>query len=241
MVRGVLNPVYLFSDKTNRDGLKRRTDRCFNETDINKVPNTTQLHCFFCCCAPKTSALKKACRWLSRSLSDDAHLGGERKIGNNYSASFIRTERNNGGQPRKTWSYSDLQMETILPSLLLQVERRGHQKPNRAKTEQQRKIKKRRMGGREGKNIHKNPVVYEEEETVQRGTPFSVCGVSSSSQISVHRRGRTEETEILISCFPVQWRHGNWNFQNLSNCARPRVAVSHWLTLPERNCADPVP
>ncbi|GIY23511.1 hypothetical protein CDAR_477491 [Caerostris darwini] len=119
--------------------------------------------------ACKTSPRKKD-RWLSRSLSNDAHLGGERKWGNNYSASFIRTERNNGGQPRKTWPYSDLQMErrNDSPRTVIEEERRGHQKANRAKTEQERKIE-RRMGGREGKNIHKTPL-YTKKKKLFRGS-----------------------------------------------------------------------
>ncbi|GIX92760.1 hypothetical protein CDAR_112341 [Caerostris darwini] len=57
--------------------------------------------------------------------------------------------------------------DTIVPCSVIARGKKGHQKQNRAKTEQQRKIN-RRMGGREGKNMHKNPVVYEEEETFQR-------------------------------------------------------------------------
>ncbi|GIY07127.1 hypothetical protein CEXT_394151 [Caerostris extrusa] len=137
-------------------------------------------------------------REKEKSLSNDAHLGGERKRGNNYSVSFLRTERNNGGQPRKPVPIQTCRWreETILPALLLQEERRGHQKPNKAKTEQQRKIKG-RMGGREEKNIHKKPVVCEEEETFQRYLYIAKGG---------------QETESLISCFPVQWRHGKLEF-----------------------------
>ncbi|GIX92755.1 hypothetical protein CDAR_112321 [Caerostris darwini] len=124
--------------------------------------------------------------------------------------------------------------ETILPALLLQEDRRGHQKPNRVGE------KDKKANGRKGrKSIHKNPVVYEEEETFQRFRS-EIIEACKTSHICPSQ-GRTEETESLISCFPVQWRHGNWNFQNLSNCARPRVAVSHWLTSPEQKCADPVP
>ncbi|GIX92758.1 hypothetical protein CDAR_112331 [Caerostris darwini] len=46
--------------------------------------------------------------------------------------------------PIQTCSWRE---ETILPGLLLREERRGHQKPNKAKTERERKIK-RRMGGK---------------------------------------------------------------------------------------------
>ncbi|GIY07133.1 hypothetical protein CEXT_394181 [Caerostris extrusa] len=97
-------------------------------------------------------------------------MGGERKRGNNYSASFIRTERNNGGQPRKTWSYSDLQMErrNDSPRPVIAGGKKRTSEAKQSKNRVGEKDKKRRMGGREGKNIHKNPVVYEEEETVQR-------------------------------------------------------------------------
>ncbi|GIY23512.1 hypothetical protein CDAR_477501 [Caerostris darwini] len=117
-----------------------------------------------------------------------------------------------GEQPRKTWSYSDLQMERRNDSSRTDIAG-GKKRTSEAKQSKNRAGEK----------------------------AFSACGVSSSSQISVHRQGRTEETESLISCFPVQWRHGNWNFRNLSNCARLRVAVSHWLMSPEQKCVDPIP
>ncbi|GIX92753.1 hypothetical protein CDAR_112311 [Caerostris darwini] len=139
---------------------------------------------------------------------------------------------------------------------------RGKKRTSEAKQSKNRVGEKdKKANGRKGrKNIHKNPVVYEEEETFQRfrseiieacktsrifylfifssGVCASFCFFFWDSFFRLRgifffpdicpSQGRTEETESLISCFPVQWRHGNWNFQNLSNCARPRVAVSHW-------------
>ncbi|GIY23514.1 hypothetical protein CDAR_477521 [Caerostris darwini] len=59
-----------------------------------------------------------------------------------------------------------------------------------AKKEQERKMK-RQMGGREGKNIHKNPVVYEEEETFQRFRTeiIEACKTSQSQQLPSSESG----------------------------------------------------
>ncbi|GIY07131.1 hypothetical protein CEXT_394171 [Caerostris extrusa] len=55
--------------------------------------------------------------------------------------------------------------ETILPALLLQEEKKRTSEAKQSKNRTGERNIKRRMGGRDRKNIHKNTVVYEEEET----------------------------------------------------------------------------
>ncbi|GIY07136.1 hypothetical protein CEXT_394201 [Caerostris extrusa] len=85
---------------------------------------------------------------VSLSLSNDAHLGGreEREIiiaPHLFERKEIMADNPEKPGPIQTCRWRE---ETILPALLLQEERRGHQSQTEQKIEQERKIK-RQMGG----------------------------------------------------------------------------------------------
>ncbi|GIY07134.1 hypothetical protein CEXT_394191 [Caerostris extrusa] len=123
--------------------------------------------------------------------------------------------------------------ETILPALLLQEERRGHQKTNRAKNRAGEKDKK--TNGRKGrkKNIHKKPVVYEEEEETFQSY-FRLQDICTSPR---EDRGDREPNFLLPSSMET-WK---LEFSEADQLRSTESGSFSLVTSPEQRCADQVP